>query len=195
MAIFVTWQLRVTLDSIRNSCDVFDCVIYRCPPPLWPKKSLIGKFWIQWFFSFAFDWIEVSIYCHQLPYVAICCTKLPLVAGGIHSSRLSAVGLVCYFPPPGKISASVQLVTPCLWDEKALRYLPFSHFQESIDFYTSGKVFPNTSLPEAAVWDTFPARVVKIPKDLLREDLFSVIGLILRDFEQQGKVQKIKENN
>ena len=23
MTIFVTWQLRVTLDSIRNSCDVF----------------------------------------------------------------------------------------------------------------------------------------------------------------------------
>ena len=27
MTMFVTWQLRVTLDSIRNSCDVFisDC--------------------------------------------------------------------------------------------------------------------------------------------------------------------------
>ena len=24
MTIFVTWQLRVTLDSIRNSCDVFN---------------------------------------------------------------------------------------------------------------------------------------------------------------------------
>ena len=23
MTIFVTWQLRVTLDSIRNSCDVY----------------------------------------------------------------------------------------------------------------------------------------------------------------------------
>ena len=26
MTIFVTWQLRVTLDSIRNSCDVFGCM-------------------------------------------------------------------------------------------------------------------------------------------------------------------------
>ena len=24
MTIFVTWQLRATLDSIRNSCDVYD---------------------------------------------------------------------------------------------------------------------------------------------------------------------------
>ena len=27
MTIFVTWQLRVTLDSIRNSCDVYDKIL------------------------------------------------------------------------------------------------------------------------------------------------------------------------
>ena len=35
MTIFATWQLRVTLDSIHNSCDVLDSI----PPPLTPSPK------------------------------------------------------------------------------------------------------------------------------------------------------------
>ena len=42
MTIFVAWQLRVTLDSIRNSCDVFfiDCFKFQHLKGLWQKPPL-----------------------------------------------------------------------------------------------------------------------------------------------------------
>ena len=43
MTIFVCWQLRVTLDSIRNSCDVFaNGELYQKVGPLW-SRTLIKR--------------------------------------------------------------------------------------------------------------------------------------------------------
>ena len=63
MTIFVTWQLIVTLDSIRNSCDVlfwdskFSCNCYRVKSwevPCLPK-ILPGFTWFL-FYLFFFSW-------------------------------------------------------------------------------------------------------------------------------------------
>ena len=40
MTIFVTWQLRVTLDSIHNSCDVFMITSFRIG---WEPTPLLGN--------------------------------------------------------------------------------------------------------------------------------------------------------
>ena len=50
MIIFVTWQLRVTLDSIRNSCDVLSpiqekCDILKLSSGFYTVTQVLDDFW------------------------------------------------------------------------------------------------------------------------------------------------------
>ena len=51
MTIFVTWQSRVTLDSIRNSCDVF--FQWACRIILGPQKHVLQLVWSAYVLSTA----------------------------------------------------------------------------------------------------------------------------------------------
>ena len=82
MTIFVTWQLIVTLDSIRNSCDVFfnlylhkdiDCLYSYCICKLWGlvifafSPSCICTFPKLYVFQFVFVFKFFSPSCIYIP--------------------------------------------------------------------------------------------------------------------------------
>ena len=64
MTILVTWQLRVTLDSIHNSCNVFFSF----------EKPILLLFWILNFFSSPVSWCPVFWCPYPDPCVSSCNT-------------------------------------------------------------------------------------------------------------------------